>query len=236
MVCQSGCWRAAGLVLLLAALGRMVLADEASQSVRSDSSEDRPAVRKPLGPDELPESLPGRWRVSLCALEDKHAWIHFENVDSGEVRTISRFHLLVGGYRNKDEGGWHYPPTFRTGLYMDREQRIEAQRPSDDWQLLTVVVDDPVIFKGKSGDARGHGLVVNNCATYARDAWHFYTGDHYWLDRLHSPDDLRAAVLRAHPELRAAKSSDEPAPPAAKEERPAVRGSEKRTGLWNRLR
>ncbi|MBL8849673.1 MAG: hypothetical protein JNG89_08310, partial [Planctomycetaceae bacterium] len=41
----------------------------------------------------------------------------------------------------------------------------------------------------------------NNCATYARDAWHFYTGEHWELPVIHTPKALRESVGHEHPEV-----------------------------------
>ena len=158
----------------------------------------RTEVRRPVGPDDLPQSLPGRWEISLCVADDNgHAWIRFENLDTGEVRSISRFHVLVGGWFDRKEFRWNYAPTFRTGLHMDREQRREPDVADGSEILRTTVVEDPQVFVGKR--ARGHALVRNNCATYARDAWYFYTGEYWELPEIHSPKHLRESIGREHP-------------------------------------
>lgn len=162
-------------------------------------------VRPPIGPEELPHALPGRWLVSLCASRNHgHTWIRFENVETGEVRSISRFHILVGGWFDRNRMRWHYPPTWRTGLSMDRDQRYEEHVQEGGIILLFAYVEDPPIFIGSG--PYGHGVVRNNCVTYTRDAWYFYTGEHYELPGIHSPTDLIDAVAERHPEIRSSVS------------------------------
>lgn len=160
----------------------------------------RTEIREPLGPAEIPESLPGRWRVSLCIAENNgHAWIRLENCETGEVRSIGRYHLLVGGWFDREHFRWKYPPTFRTGLYMDREQKAEFQQTADQCILVTQVVEDPRLLVNDR--TRGHGMVRNNCVTYARDIWYVMTGEKFDLPPIHTPRALRQAVEAAHPEL-----------------------------------
>lgn len=157
-------------------------------------------IRAPIGPRDIPEMLPGRWRVSLCIHEDDgHAWIRLEHCETGEVRTIGRFHLLVGGWFDREHLRWHYAPTFRTGLHMDREQRIEFEDRGDETILLTQIVENPQLLAG--GKTTGHGLVRNNCVTYTRDAWYVLTGEYFDLPAIHTPPALRKAVETAHPEV-----------------------------------
>ncbi|MCC7423877.1 MAG: hypothetical protein IT428_26735 [Planctomycetaceae bacterium] len=179
----------------------------------------RPAIRKPASADEIPESLPGRWKVTLCVMvHPGHAWIRFENVETGEVRSISRFHYLVGAWYDRENRHWHYPPTIKAGVWMDREQSIEYQPekyPREKYVLLSTYVDNPRLYKGK-GDGRGHGMAVNNCVSYSRDAWYFYTGEYYGLTRIHDPQELVRAVVHHHPEvLERRHSADDLAPPPA---------------------
>lgn len=201
--------------------------EEAVQEETRRGASSHTGVRKPLGPDELPDSLPGRWKVSLCVMvKPAHAWIRYENVETGEVRSISRFHLLVGGWYDKKEKQWNYGLTTKTGVYMDREQSIEHKYPQSRFLLLSSYVDNPKIYKGDH-KGRGHGMAVNNCVTYTRDAWYFYTGEYYALTRFHEPSELRGAVLTHHPEVKS-QTADDLAPPAADEAAPEVRGARKR--------
>ncbi|MBL8850674.1 MAG: hypothetical protein JNG89_13425, partial [Planctomycetaceae bacterium] len=130
------------------------------------------AVRPPTGPADLPDELPGRWRISLCVSDSNdHAWIRFENPENGSIRSIGRYHLLVGGWFDRAHLRWNYAPTLRTGLHMDREQGREADLADGSEILRTAWVENPRIYVARG--PRGHALVRNNCATYARDAWHF---------------------------------------------------------------
>jgi len=157
-------------------------------------------IREPLGPAEIPESLPGLWRASLCIAENNgHAWIRLENCETGEVRTIGRYHLLVGGWFDRERFRWNYPPTFRTGLYMDREQKAEFLQTADECILVTQEVENPRLQV--NGRSRGHGMVRNNCVTYARDIWYVMTGEKFDLPAIHTPRALRKSVEAAHPEL-----------------------------------
>jgi hypothetical protein len=117
------------------------------------------AIRRPVGPDDLPDRLAGRWRISLCVSDDNgHAWIRFENADSGDVRSVGRYHLLVGGWFDRGKRRWNYLPTFRTGLHMDREQRREPDLVDGSEMLRTAWVEDPPLFVG--GD-RGTSIPAN---------------------------------------------------------------------------
>lgn len=163
-------------------------------------------MRQPIGPEEFPERLPGQWLLSLCVSRDHaHAWLRFENVETGEVRSISRYHLFVGGWFDRGRMQWVYPPTFRTGLSMDRDQRYEADVLEGGTLLAYRYVNDPPIFLGSG--PYGHGVIRNNCVTYARDAWYFYTGEYYELPLLHTPSDLAEAVAARHSGTDAATSS-----------------------------
>jgi hypothetical protein len=138
--------------------------------------------------------------VSLCIAENNgHAWIRLEHCETGEVRTIGRYHLLVGGWFDREHFRWNYPPTFRTGLHMDREQKFEFEDTAADAVLLTETVDDPHLRV--RGRTTGHGMVRNNCVTYTRDAWYVLTGEYFDLPPIHTPRSLRKAVETAHPEV-----------------------------------
>jgi hypothetical protein len=157
--------------------------------------------------------------VTLCCLANPgHAWIRFENVETGEVRSISRFHYLVGAWFDKENKRWNYPPTLKAGVWMDREQSVEFQPkkyPREKYVLLSTYVDNPKLYKGKN-DGHGHGMAVNNCVSYSRDAWYFYTGEYYGLSRIHDPQELIRAVVHHHPEvLERRNTGDDLAPPPA---------------------
>ena len=167
---------------------------------------DRP-VRKPTGPDELPQSLPGRWKASLCISEKhNHAWIRFESPETGEVRSVSRFHLLVGAWFDADRFRFNYGPTTRAGVYMDREQGLEEGIREGKYVLVSAYVENPVIYRGEN-EGRGHGVIQNNCCTYTRDCWFRYTGEWYPLHpTVHEPRLMLQSVLARHPEVRVTDS------------------------------
>lgn len=193
-----GCWFVLALV-----------ASVTAEETDAGSPVGAPEVRRPTGPEDLPEQLPGRWQISLCVSDDNgHAWIRFQNAETGEIRSIGRFHLLVGGWFDRGRLHWNYLPTFRTGLYMDREQRREPELADGSETLRTAWVENPKIYVASG--VRGHALVRNNCVTYARDAWRYYTGENWELPAIHTPRSLRESVGRAHPEvLTVSKRSDE---------------------------
>jgi hypothetical protein len=195
--------RRAALMLLIAIAG---LADLQASERSGSSAVSRTAIRKPTGPAELPQSLPGRWKASLCISEmHNHAWIRFENPESGEVRTVSRFHLLVGAWFDAERFRWNYGPTTRAGVYTDREQSLEKGIAEGKYVLVSAYVENPVIYRGEN-EGRGHGMIQNNCCTYTRDCWYRYTGEWYPLHpTVHEPRVLLQSILARHPEVRSAE-------------------------------
>jgi hypothetical protein len=181
------------------AAGALLIATAGTFATEPPVARPQGEIRAPLGPADIPEVLPGCWRASLCVSENNgHAWIRLEDCETGEVRTIGRYHLLVGGWFDREQFRWNYPPTFRTGLYMDREQQAEFEQTADECILITKVVDAPRLLV--NGRTRGHGMVRNNCVTYARDIWYVMTGEKFDLPPIHTPRALRKAVQAAHPE------------------------------------
>lgn len=180
--------------------------DAVIQAAAANAPATQRPIRKPTGPDELPQSLPGRWKASLCISEKhNHAWIRFENVETGEVRSVSRFHLLVGGWFDAKKFHWNYGLTTHAGVYMDREQSLEEGIDEGKYVLVSAYVDNPVIYRGEN-EGHGHGVIQNNCCTYTRDCWFRYTGEWYALHpTVHEPRALLQSVLRRHPEVRVAE-------------------------------
>jgi hypothetical protein len=115
--------------------------------------------------------------------------------------------MLVGGWFDRRRMRWVYPPTFYPGLSMDRDQKYEEDVLQEGTLLAFRYVDDPPVFTG--GGLYGHGVIRNNCVTYARDAWYFYTGEFYELPALHTPSDLAEAVAARHPEIGALRPATE---------------------------
>ncbi len=152
--------------------------------------------RSPVGPAELPERLSGEWTVSLC-IKTSHAWIRFENEATGEVHTLGSYKKGAGGVRDPRSFRWLHPPVKVSGVQWDVDLRHEEEVAEGNFRLLNVQVTDPVIFRG-DGDGFGHGGYRNNCTTYARDAWHFYSEQWYELPFVQTPGSLYHAVCERY--------------------------------------
>jgi hypothetical protein len=95
------------------------------------------------------------------------------------------------------------PAVVASGVQLDQDLYYEFV-DRDPWcRLLSLVVNDPVIYRGH-GDGYGYNAVTNNCASYARDAWVYYGGGRYDLLIPHVPRDLRDRIIARHPKLRQA--------------------------------
>lgn len=150
----------------------------------------------PVPTSQLPEQLPGVWKVSLCAKKG-HTWIRFENQTTKEVRTLGRFARGVGGKWNRETRSWDWRPAPVSGVLMDMELRHEPSIKKGYYILLSVYAKDPKIFRGINNGVGHHGI-RNNCVTYARDAWHFYSNEWYNLPPIHTPASLRKRVIKYH--------------------------------------
>jgi RHS repeat-associated protein len=170
---------------------------KAKQSPRLRAGESAPPKFKPGGPNDLPIELKGMWKVSICA-DDAHAWIRFEKVDTGEVHTTGRYKHGFGG-RVDEDGNQVVPPTFISGVQYDHDLIKEEGVKNGKFVTRSVIVKDPKIFKGKNpfgfGGAPyswvGLGDATNNCSTYARDAWFFYSGEYHYMPGPDHPSRLR---------------------------------------------
>ena len=139
---------------------------------------------QPGGPSDIPKSLEGTWNVSICIGED-HAWIRFENASNPEiVRTLGRYQLGYGG-RVDENGKVIIPPVAIPGVQIDQDNKKEAGFKKGMYISRTIQVTDPVMYKGPNPFGYGgHWLIPeyeNNCATYARDAWYYYSGEWKYL-------------------------------------------------------
>lgn len=164
-----------------------------------DSGADRRAASvptSPVGPEQLPERLSGEWTVSLC-VKTSHAWIRFENDESGEVHTLGSYKKGAGGVRDPRSFRWLHPPVTTSGVQWDIDLRHEEEVANGNYRLLNVRVKDPVIFRGHK-NGFGHGGYRNNCTTYARDAWHFYSRQWYELPFVETPKSLYEAVCEEY--------------------------------------
>ncbi len=146
------------------------------------------------GPSELPPQLVGVWEISLC-VGDTHAWIRFENVETGEVHTCGRYGKGFGGITDKLSGMSIWPPAPVGGVLWDMDLLYEQGIRSDKRVLRLVRVSNPVVYRG-SWNGYHHFGVRMNCATYARDEGSFYTGEYYHLPAIASPDALATQVKR----------------------------------------
>lgn len=144
------------------------------------------------GPSELPKQLVGIWDISLC-VGDTHAWIRFQNVETGEVHTCGRYGKGFGGITDKASGAPLWPAAPTGGVLWDMDLLYERGLRQDKRVLRTVRVLNPLIYRGFF-DGHHHFGVRMNCTTYARDAWFFYTGEYYHLPLIASPDALATQV------------------------------------------
>ena len=152
------------------------------------------------GPDVVPQRLDGLWKVSLCVrpgLHRGHAWIRYENVHTGEVHTIGRFQSHVRPTRRRDTRETLYPRTRRAGLHWDYDWRFEHEVREGKYVVDSVLVRDPIIYG--HDDPLGHGIIRDNCITYARDAWHHYSGQQIDLAIIHTPEGFLRTLQRELP-------------------------------------
>jgi hypothetical protein len=171
-----------------------------------------PADVDPKGPHELPERLEGLWKVSLC-ISGPHSWIRLEHTGTGEVHTLSRYKQGVGGIRNVTTGEQVWPAAAVSGVQWDLDMQYEDEFRQGKYRLLRVLVENPPIYRGRD-DGFGYYLLRNNCTTYARDAWHYYSGEGYPLPVVHTPEHLLVGVLKRHPESESiARAASHATPP-----------------------
>ena len=114
--------------------------------------------------------------------------------------TLSRFQSLAGGDFDWKRLSYRRNPVLKAGQWMNRALGAEGRVRSGRYVMISTIVHDPVLFRGRS-QGRGHGNVVNNCATWCRDAWEFYLGERKEFNGLHTPILLRNAVIRRCAEL-----------------------------------
>jgi len=144
------------------------------------------------GPSELPQQLAGVWDISLC-VGDTHAWIRFENVESGEIHTCGRYGKGFGGITDRISGMSLWPPGPAGGVVWDMDLLYEHGIRSDKRMLRVVRVSNPVVYRGSLNGYHHFGVRMN-CTTYARDAWYFYTGEYYHLPAIAAPHALASQV------------------------------------------
>ncbi len=161
-----------------------------------------PPLRRPMGPDELPVQFQGAWKVSICTTRH-HAWIRFENVESSETHTLGRFVKGVSGLRDST-GKQITPDVGQSGVYMDMDLMFEDEIRRGRCILLSVVVENPMIYRG-ANRGFGYTLCRRNCTSFARSAWEFYSGEHYTHPLLDMPEDFAYSIWRRHRNIPFAK-------------------------------
>ena len=115
--------------------------------------------------------------VSLC-VGDTHAWIRYQNVETGEVHTCGRYGRGFGSLTDSRTGQRLWPAAGSSGVQWDMDMMYDHGLRSDMRILRSAVVNNPVIYRGAL-NGFGHLGVRVNCVTYARDAWYFYTREYY---------------------------------------------------------
>ena len=153
-----------------------------------------PASGRIVGPDELPECLPGLWRVSLCA-GCGHTWILLRNPETGEFHTLGRYGTGFGGEHDCRTGKRVWPAAPDCGVIWDIDRKFHCGVRKDGRVLRSCYVRNPRIFRG-TFDGHGHCGVRVNCVTYARDAWHFYSGEWYALPPIATASALERGANR----------------------------------------
>jgi hypothetical protein len=158
-----------------------------SLGARGDSTSCAPdwPVILPRGPDQIPHQLAGLWEVGLC-LGNQHAWIRYQNLHTGQVHTVARFLEGFGGYTDRETGQLVVPNVPVSGVWWDQDLRFEKLVADGKFLFVTVVVQDPVIWRAK-GKVFGYHLARDNCVHFVRDAWHFYSGEWYDLPAVTIP-------------------------------------------------
>jgi hypothetical protein len=145
---------------------------------------------RPGGPSDVPDKLDGTWQVSIV-VGGGHAYIRYENTETGETHTVGNYEHGYGG-RIDANGRVIIPPVTLPGLQWDQDMKKEAGFKGDLFQSRTVVIKDPVIYKDSTPFE--YGWYGDNCTTYAKDAWHFYTGEVYFIVGPDVPGYLESAI------------------------------------------
>jgi len=146
-----------------------------------------------LGPDQLPSHLQGLWKISLCGTSF-HTWIRYQNTETGEVHTISRYNRGRGGMTSST-GKQIWPSAPVTGVIWDIDLKYEPGISQGKYILRSCYVRNPRIYRGIH-QGRGHLCLYLNCTSHARNAWNYYTGEQYCLFPVSAPWILKRAVER----------------------------------------
>jgi hypothetical protein len=149
------------------------------------------------GPSRLPRQLSGLWVVSLC-VSDTHAWIRYQNVETGEVHTCGRYGRGFGSITDSHTGQRLWPAARSSGVQWDMDMMYDHGLRMDMKVLRSTLVRNPIIYRGAL-HGFGHLGIRINCVTYARDAWYFYTLEYYLLPPIASPGALASRALAGPP-------------------------------------
>ncbi len=148
-------------------------------------AEDVRAEAVPDSANDMPDVLPGRWRVTICAHgEDKndkpgHAWIVYEELGEGGCPTgvVHTAGNYASGYGRTDTGETVSSP----GAQWDWPKDIKNWKEGKATYQRSAIIKDP-----KPLEMIGYWGPQRNCATYARDAWYHHTGEYLHFP-LHDP-------------------------------------------------
>ncbi len=162
--------------------------------------------RRLLNPDQMPCRLKGTWKITMVLEVDcnqfGHAYLRYENVDTGEFHTIGRYCRGWGNARELIGNPSPVGPSPFSGVVWDLDAAREPEYQARKFYAISTVKTDPFVLRGING-GWGHGGLVNNCNTHVRDAWHCYTGEWYDLCPVwHTSNHLLSQIAKRHPEIR----------------------------------
>lgn len=116
------------------------------------------------------------------------------------MHTVARFREGFGDYTDPATGRLIVGNVPESGLWWDQDLRFEEHVRAGKYPFLTVLVNDPIIYRA-GGRCAGYTFCGDNCVHYARDAWHFYSGEWYDLPALALPLHLVRQVRCSHPHI-----------------------------------
>jgi len=154
-----------------------------------------PTVLQPKTYESIPASLEGGWYISLC-IEPSHCWIRYQNEKTGVVHTLGRFEKGSGG-RHAADGTILMPKAPESGLMWDHDLFEEPWIAKGKFLLVTVKAVNPTVFTGKDG-GKGYQVLTKSCVTFARDAWRYYSSEHYDLSLIPTPTQFADEIGRRH--------------------------------------
>lgn len=114
-------------------------------------------------------------------------------METGKVHTTGRYKNGYGG-RIDENGTFIDPPIAVSGIQWDKDTLKEEGIKNNKFAIRSVTVCNPVIFKGEN--QFGYGVWGNNCATYARDAWYYYSGEYFYMPGPDFPETVEDWIRR----------------------------------------